>query len=94
MTSEKPLDFCKLKPRAPLLLLTLITVTAELNHGLVEAKSATLYKVIQAAWPGLYVAIACSLCSQQKLFHTKKNRAKFSNGLTERIHLEAWLCGV
>jgi hypothetical protein len=76
------------------LLLTGITVTAELNQELVEGKNATLYKVIQAVQPGLYVAIACSLCRQQKLFHTKKNRAKFSNGLTERIHLEAWLCGV
>lgn len=56
-------------------------------------ENTTLYKVIQPSLPGLYVAIACSLCSQQKLFHTKKNRAKFQNGLTERIHLDLrFLC--
>lgn len=56
-------------------------------------ENTTLYKVIQPSLPGLYVAIACSLCSQQKLFHTKKNRAKFQNGLTERIHLDlSFLC--
>lgn len=94
ITSEKSFDFCKLKPSAPLWLLTPIAVTAELNHGLVDGKKATLYKVIPAARPGLYVATACSLCTQQKPFHAKKNRAKFSNGLTERIRLEAGLCGV
>lgn len=36
MTSEKSFDFCKLKPSAPLWLLTLIAVIAELNHGLVD----------------------------------------------------------
>lgn len=56
-------------------------------------ENTTLYKVIQPSLPGLYVAIACSLCSQQKLFHTKKNRAKFQNGLAERIHLDlSFLC--
>lgn len=95
MTSEKSFDFYKLKPSAPRWLFTLIAVTAELNHGLVDGgKKATLYKVIPAALPGLYVATACSLCTQQKPFHAKKNRAKFSNGLAERIRLAAWLCGV
>lgn len=59
------------------------TFAAGFNHGVVEGKNTTLYKVIQASLPGL----------SQKLFHTKKNRAKFQNGLTERIHLDlSFLC--